>query len=231
LMLQGAKILDGVTPPQAPLPLAPERHPAPDGAGGKQTGSTIGSGLPHHLPYGGDTGAGGGSGGNGQDPNSTSAAAVPRSAHVRASKLYGLLKKKGFTDVQIAAILGAWMQESSLNPSAVQNNQPFSTTLVTGHGIGLAQWDRSRKAALLSYANSRKVPWNTYETQVDFFVYELDGHCVEKNRTDAVIHLRSATTLAAANKAMKDYEAFGVAGARIGYANTFMAQIKAKTLP
>ena len=222
LLFQGAKILDGVTPPQAPQPLAPERHPAPDGAGGSFQGSTIGSGMPHHFPQSGNTGGGSGSNGGGGFTGTgadaaTSNAKTPASLQARAKILYTILKKKGFTKVQIAAILGAWQQESGLSPSAVHGNKPFTTDLSTGHEVGLAQWNTDRKGALLAYAKSRNLPWNDTQLQVDFFVHEL-----ETNKKGSGSILRGATTLDQAIVGMQKYELFGVAGPRIEFSRRFM---------
>lgn len=81
---QGAQIQDGIDPPEAPLPLAPERQPMPDGPGGTETGHSIGSAMPHHEPYsgsysgGGGSGSGGGKGDDNYTPIKQSATAAAR---------------------------------------------------------------------------------------------------------------------------------------------------------
>ena len=201
---QGSSIKDGVEPPVAPLPLEPERHEAPDGAGGSVTGHTIGSALPHRQPYDPAMEQ------TLQDAMGTGSASVPADVSNRARTLYKLLKARGYSEVQIAAILGSWTQESQLDPTARQKG---------GNGLGLAQWD-DRRAALLAYAKRMNKPWDTYETQLDFFEYEM--RTTEKKAGAA---FKNATTLPEAMAAMQRYERFGVKGKRDQYANGYFAQL------
>jgi hypothetical protein len=204
----GTSIIDGVPPPIAPKPIPPERHPMPDGAGGMGTGSSIGSYMPHHQPY---------------DPGfekteeyilATGLVEIPKAQRARAKLLYDKLKKRGWSDVQIAAIIGSFMQESSLDPSKHQ---------IGGNGLGLAQWD-DRRNALLAYARSKNRPWDDYDLQLDFMDHELATTEKTANRM-----LKAATTLPEAMAAMKKYERYGVRGRRDQYAQVVLKQIGDKT--
>ncbi|MCL1876660.1 phage tail tip lysozyme [Candidatus Saccharibacteria bacterium] len=78
-----------------------------------------------------------------------------------AEVIYKFLTGKGFTAVQASAIMGVWYGESDFNPTATE---PSSGA------YGLAQWLGSRKTALFAKPNH-----NTLETQLNFFLEELNG--------------------------------------------------------
>jgi hypothetical protein len=124
--------------------------------------------------------------------------------------IYNELKKHNFSDVQCAAILGCWQQESSFNPYA-QEPSP-------GTGLGLAQWSGSRRG---------KVPAFTHDVatdirnQVKLFVDELNT-----TETRAGNTLRSATTLAEAMEGMKQFERFGIAGRRQEFAEQILNELQ-----
>lgn len=156
----------------------------------------------------------------------TKPAPIPKAMLDRARAIYRELKRRGFTDIQCAAILGCWQQESSLNPNAQEPR-----TASTGWGIGLGQWSRTRlrgggwgpgrRAELLAFAKARGKPWNDQNTQIDFFVHELDTTEARAGRT-----LRSATTLSQALKGMQQFERFGVLGNRDNYSVAYVKSIK-----
>lgn len=156
----------------------------------------------------------------------TKPAPIPKEMLDRARALYRELKRRGFSDVQCAAILGCWQQESSLNPNA---QEPRSST--TGWGIGLGQWSRTRlrgggwssgrRGEYLAYAQAKGKPWNDQNTQIDFFVHELDTTESKAGRT-----LRSATTLSQALRGMQQYERFGILGSRDNYAAAYEKNIR-----
>jgi len=204
----GSPIIDGVVPPAAPQPIFPERHPAPDGPGGIAEGSTIGSRMPHSQPYEPE----------GEYLLQTGTANIPESTLARAKLLYAALKKRGYSDVQIAAILGSWMQESKLDPSILEAGG-------RGPGIGLGQWSFSRRKDLLAFAKKKNIPWDNYETQLAFFDHEMRTTEKSKDR-----ELRQAKTLPEAMRAMQRYERFGVKGRRDQYASSMLNQINAKKL-
>ncbi len=80
--------------------------------------------------------------------------------------VWDYLKDAGYTDIQVAGIIGNLYQESGLNPARVESN---------GEGIGLVQWSFGRKQSLINYASSKGVDWSDLETQLEFLVDELDS--------------------------------------------------------
>jgi len=84
---------------------------------------------------------------------------------------YNFFISKGLKDYQAAGIIGNLMQESSVNPNAIQYGG--------GPGRGIAQWsvggrwDSSYHDNVVWYAADHGVsPW-ALETQLDFIWYEL----------------------------------------------------------
>lgn len=158
------------------------------------------------------------------------AAPIPASLLNRGKNIYRELKKRGFNDVQCAACLGVWQQESTLSPSAQEGRSAS-----TGWGIGLAQWSRDRlrgggwgpgrRQKLIDYAKNKGKGWNDLITQLDFFEYELGSSEAKAGRT-----LRSATTLDQAISGLKQYERFGVAGKRVQYARGWLEKINSGAL-
>lgn len=80
--------------------------------------------------------------------------------------VWDYLKAAGYSDIQVAGIIGNLYQESGLNPARVESN---------GEGIGLVQWSFGRKQSLINYASSKGVDWSDLETQLEFLVDELDS--------------------------------------------------------
>lgn len=126
----------------------------------------------------------------------------------RQAKAMAFFMAHGWSQAQAAGIVGNLMQESSLNPNAV--NPKSGAT-------GLAQWlgDRAKR-----FQQIEGVPLKgaSFEKQLDFINYEL--HNTERRAGD---NLRK--TKAAANAALvfgSQYERFGNDGSfdkRIAYAN------------
>lgn len=191
-------------------------------------GSVV-SRVPRHEPWErGGTSSGGLSGGGAAGPlgdvnGDTPSVPVPEGIAERAKVIYQMLKRLGWSDPQIAGILGSWQQESTLNPNA-RNSLG---------AIGLAQW-LDRASALRRFASQRNKPWNDLATQIDFFQYEITQ--VPYERRMAYDRLRAATTARAAVDAMNRYERFGgyqqgergrEAGRRYQYAEQHMQAIQA----
>lgn len=80
--------------------------------------------------------------------------------------VWDYLKDAGYTDIQVAGIIGNLYQESGLNPARVESN---------GEGIGLVQWSFGRKQNLINYASSKGKDWTDLESQLEFLVDELDS--------------------------------------------------------
>jgi hypothetical protein len=110
---------------------------------------------------------------------------------------------KGLSKAQAAGIVGNLMQESNVNPSAVEYHGP-------GRGIaqwGVGQrWDTAANNNLIWFANRRHASRYSLTTQLDFIWYELTSFQQYGLRA-----LRAAGNVAAATKAFQDH--FEVCGA------------------
>jgi hypothetical protein len=104
---------------------------------------------------------------------------------------------KGLTSIQSAGIIGNLMQESGVNPAAVQFGG--------GPGRGIAQWsvggrwDTSRNDNVTSFASARGLSRGALNTQLDFIWFELTtfpGYGLSS--------LRAATTVTQAVIAFQD---------------------------
>jgi|GEM_PF-5685513 len=88
---------------------------------------------------------------------------------------FNFFVSRGFTTEQSAGIIGNFMQESHMDPRAVQSGGP---------GRGIAQWSlNDRWANLQDWAGSRDI-WDL-QTQLDFVIYELQT--TEKATVPAVV--------------------------------------------
>lgn len=117
------------------------------------------------------------------------------------------LRKKGFSKVQTAGIMGNLMQEHR-----------FSTSDGPG-GLGIAQWIGGRRQNLLQKPN----PYDIH-TQLNYLLEELDGkeHLAKKA-------LLSATTIEEATRAFQNkFERCGICReqVRIGFAYAFYERYK-----
>lgn len=92
---------------------------------------------------------------------------------------------KPLTLNQAAGIIGNWGQESKVNPSSVQpssvmpqlsNAEILSWGNIGGKAVGLAQWDATRRTALVNFASSRGKKWNDMSLQLEFFKHETNGY-------------------------------------------------------
>lgn len=150
----------------------------------------------------------GGQGNTGFTPQKPSGTLASRSKTV-----YNELKRRGYSDVQIAAIMGSWQQESTLSPTSLNGIGAY----------GLGQWLGPRRQGLIDYANQRGLDYRSTSTQVGFFEHELNT-----TETRAGNALKSSTTLDQAMRAMNSYERFGKneTGQRYNYMNQHYANIK-----
>ena len=122
--------------------------------------------------------------------------------------------RKGLTKRQSAGIVGNLMQESQVNPRAVQQGGP---------GRGIAQWsaggrwDTSAGDNVTAYANNHGESRWALDTQLDFTWHELTAF-----PTYGLHDLRGRTTIAGATIAfMTDFERCGecLSSQRIEYAH------------
>jgi len=96
---------------------------------------------------------------------------------------------KGYSDFQVAALVGGFLQESNVIPTA-QNDKG---------AIGIAQWLKDRKQKLLAKSN----PFSL-NTQLNFVIEEFNGDEALAGRL-----LKKSTTLEEAIAAAAAYERFG----------------------
>jgi hypothetical protein len=88
-----------------------------------------------------------------------------------ANRAYQYFIDQGYTPAQASGIVGNLINESGLNPSAVNPND-------AGPGrdsFGLAQWNRERLSNLQSFAASRGTNASDFDTQLAFIDHELRG--------------------------------------------------------
>lgn len=105
-------------------------------------------------------------------PDSTSADKSKKSkSEKEKNPLYGtkkgeaidFLMKQGFTANQAYGIVGNLIQESGLDPTAIN---------ATGHR-GIAQWDATRWQNFVNFAAANNSDVNSYEAQLAFLVHEM----------------------------------------------------------
>lgn len=119
-------------------------------------------------------------------------------------RVFDFFKHQGFTNEGAAAMIGNFMQESGLHPTA---NQPG------GPGRGIAQWSEgARWDQLLAWARGKHKDPMALETQLNFVIHEMStGY---RNVLSALrrSHNLSALTALVAH----DYEGAGIIGDRLG---------------
>lgn len=166
-----------------------------------------------------------------------------------AAEIYQYLSEAGLDDVHIAAILGNFMQESGLNPDAVQGsrwtaadfdkiNYDGSDGGVNGpkgasRGYGLAQWTRGRANTLQSFADLKSKSWRDMETQVKFFLEEYKSNTTGspwlRGAASRMAFLAASDVDTATKVFFDDFEQPGdsTLPVRQRYAREFLAQIMA----
>jgi len=132
---------------------------------------------------------------------------------------FNFFVSKGLTKIQAAGVIGNLMQESSMNPAAVEFGG--------GPGRGIAQWsvggrwDTSHNDNLTSYASARGLSRGALSTQLNFIWFELTNFSGY-----GLAQLRAATTVTAAVAAFQNkYEICGTCASarRITFANEALA--------
>ncbi len=93
----------------------------------------------------------------------------------KALQIYNRLISGGLTSTAAMGVVSNIGVETgyTYDPSTVQKKN--------GPGRGLVQWEKGGRydtdsINLMSFAESRKKPWNDLNTQVDFILYELNNH-------------------------------------------------------
>jgi hypothetical protein len=74
--------------------------------------------------------------------------------------------QRGVPQHVAAALAGNFVQESSLNPGAINSGEG---------AYGLGQWRGDRAAALFDFARNRGTGWDDPTTQLDFVLHEFGG--------------------------------------------------------
>jgi hypothetical protein len=121
-------------------------------------------------------------------------ASGPLSGSDNEEKAFNFLtQNKGLTGAQAAGLIGNLMQESGMDPHAVQAGGP---------GRGIVQWSvGDRWDTLVAYAGKQgRDPW-ALETQLDFMWKELTG----SYRTTTLEPLQKAATVEAATLIVQDH--------------------------
>lgn len=125
-------------------------------------------------------------------------------------KLYPAAKNGG-----IAGILGNWMQESRLDPNAINSKD---------HGSGLAQWTFVRETRMRNWLKKHHYKWNSAAGQLDWALHEPGMAGMFKSV------LRMSDPVAAARKFFATWESGGAmdstGGVRLGYAKSAYNAIK-----
>ena len=129
-------------------------------------------------------------------------ASIAQASKDNTSAAVKFFLNKGYKDYQVAAIIGALLQESEMNPTA-------SDTDSTGTTYGIAQWRGDRQAALKQKAN-----FDTLNTQLNFIIEEFAGDEKAAGRA-----LSNAGTFNDAVVAMAKYERFYGKGYNVTFEN------------
>jgi hypothetical protein len=131
----------------------------------------------------------------------------------RQQFLLSKLKADGYTDAQAAGIIGSLMQESGLNPGAVNPKSGAA---------GIAQWLGSRKSGFAS-RYGHDLSKSTFEEQVDYMLWELRN---TEKRSGNLLRRAPNADMAAQIHAW-EYERPGTAeaniAARMRYAQSVLA--------
>ena len=98
------------------------------------------------------------------------------------------------TDAGIAGILGNWMQESRLSPSAIDSKD---------HGTGLGQWTFGRETGLRNWLKKHGYAWDSAKGQLEYALHEPG----ESGAFKSV--LRMSSPAAAARKFFAGWESGG----------------------
>ena len=83
-----------------------------------------------------------------------------------------LVAKCGIKSAAACGILGNMMQESGMNPAAQQKGGDYA--------LGLFQWAGARKTALSNYAASKGKSWSDLQTQLEYFMQEINSSSTYK---------------------------------------------------
>lgn len=195
---------------------------------GKSSGNSSGSGG----SGGSESNGNGGNNGSGEGGSNEKLANDTTEANIKFNKqrvdeITAELRKKGYNDIQIAAVLGHWKNESGFRLDALNRGDGSDGS----DSIGLAQWNSSRAIGLRNYAAQNGLPVNSVAAQVGWFDQEM-----KTTHKSVGNSFKNATTIAEASWAMNKYEGFkgykDVNGSqtisRLQNSNTFYSYITKK---
>lgn len=120
----------------------------------------------------------------------------------RQKYMMGRLKKDGYSDAQAAGIVGSLMQESQLNPNAVN---PKSGA------VGIAQWLSKGRRKTFAQQYGHTIEKSSFEEQVNYMMWELRN--TEERSGNLIRKAKDAKTAAALHA--WEYERPGVLEANI----------------
>ncbi len=141
------------------------------------------------------------------------------------SKIWNYFISKGLNDIQTAAVMGNFQQESSFNPLEIQNGGNSKNPADAGSGgWGLAQWTPGTKA--LDEAQKYHITGPIYElaTQLDLIWAEMSGSS-PTGVSDMVSHLKTLNDLSSATSYFTTaFEGPSIVGPRLTYAQQILSQ-------
>jgi hypothetical protein len=140
---------------------------------------------------------------------------VPIEAKERIKIAKTFFEQKGYSQVQVSAIIGGLLQESQLNPNALNTTSPTKENPSLAYGI--AQWLGDRKKNLQSRPN-----YSSLEVQLKYIIEEFNGL---NNESKAGKRIKSAQTLGDAIAAMASYERYLGVGSDATYKDVINAEI------
>jgi spore coat assembly protein SafA len=81
-----------------------------------------------------------------------------------ASECFDFFKRKGLNDIQSAAFVGNFYEESKFNTKIVNKKE---------NAWGIGQWRLDRYKGLTDFANNLKKKWHDFQLQLDYSWHEL----------------------------------------------------------
>jgi cell wall-associated NlpC family hydrolase len=140
-------------------------------------------------------------------------------------KAWNYFKAKGLDDTHVAAIIGNFMQESHLNPEIMQKGGNSKNPSDAGSGgWGIAQWSPGGKVVGIAQSLNINGPIYELATQLDIVWGEMNGTS-PAGAQNMIVPFKQKTTLAdAVSYFTTYYEAAGVIGIRLQYAQVALAK-------
>jgi len=124
----------------------------------------------------------------------------------REQQAYNYFISQGYTPEQAAGIVGNLVNESALDPTAVNPNDAG----LGRDSEGIAQWNRDRLTNLQGYAAAQGTDYRDFNTQLSFVDHELrgTGDYGGGSESTAYNNLQNASTASDAAVAFSTYERY-----------------------